>query len=377
VSQSRFTYSGDDDGTRWPTPYRVRQGSTTERLFVEGDGASLASVGGNDAVVVGNADGTGFVRTHYAGELFDRVVEGLGSLSAIERYVLIDDTWAGVLAAREEAGAFLRLTERYGDETDNATWQAVLEGLGWLDRLLDGEPRDGFRGFVRSLVGPAAGRSGWEVREGESDLQREMRGTLLRALGVLGRDEDTIERAREIERTVRSGGSVDGPIGAASIAIAATAGSAEDHVEYLRMYTDGRSPQEQRRYLASLVLFPQPELADVARAAVLAGDVRSQDRPWVVGGLLSSREHGEKTWEWLKSNFDALSEGLTPHLRLFMVEAVRALDTKEMVADVAAFFEANPMPGVEMMLRQSLERQRIAADLRDREAARLAAHFGG
>ena len=66
----------------------------------------------------------------------------------------------------------------------------LVSGLNYVYRALDDEAREPFEALVRDRVGPAAGRLGWEPRAGEDELTRQLRGDLLRALGVLGDDSE-------------------------------------------------------------------------------------------------------------------------------------------------------------------------------------------
>ena len=56
-----------------------------------------------------------------------------------------------------------------------------------------------------TLVRPALGRLGWEPRAEDSDLDRELRGDLIRTLGILGDDPETQAMAREVEALSRAG----------------------------------------------------------------------------------------------------------------------------------------------------------------------------
>ena len=76
-------------------------------------------------------------------------------LSPIERYGLVDDAWAAVLADRMTAVEFLEMARPFGDETDLSVWQRIVGALGSLDRLVDGEAREALRTQVRDLVAPA------------------------------------------------------------------------------------------------------------------------------------------------------------------------------------------------------------------------------
>jgi hypothetical protein len=58
-----------------------------------------------------------------------------------------------------------------------------------------------------------------------------------------------------------------------------------------------------------------------------------------------------------------------------MVDGVRFLSRPEDVAAAAAFFERHPIPQSAKTLQQTLERQRVAAALRERATPDLTAHF--
>jgi puromycin-sensitive aminopeptidase len=192
LAQRRFLFAGDDDGSRWVVPLHVRQtanGKSTEaKLFLEGEDTTTP-LAAPDAVVVVNADANGFFRVEYDGELLQRLAgPALAELTTAERYSLVDDAWASVVAGRLDAQTYCRFVRGFSDEPDLPVWEIVLAGLTWIDRFVEGQARERFRAYVRALVAPALERLGWEPRAGEDELTGELRGTLIRALGVLGRD---------------------------------------------------------------------------------------------------------------------------------------------------------------------------------------------
>ena len=135
-------------------------------------------------------------------------------------------------------------------------WRAILTGLNWCDRFVDGEARERFRDFVRDLVRPAFARLGWDAAGGESALDRELRGELVRALGVLGDDPETQAQAREAERDP----STDPAVSAASVDVVATTGTIEDFERFFAAASDAPTPQEQERYREALARFQDPSL---------------------------------------------------------------------------------------------------------------------
>ncbi len=375
VAQRRFRSDGAADATTWEVPLRVRELGGEERSFlVDPPGIDVPSAAEADLVV--NAGSASFVRVHYAGELRDRLTGRLPELTPLERYALVDDLWAAVVAGAATASDFVSFAERFGAEDDLAVWQGILLGLGWCDRFTDGEPRERFRAFVRRLIAPALDRLQWEAHAEDPDRVRALRGALLQALGILGVDPNAQATAREFEAESRAGTPLDPALVAASVNIIAHAGAMEDYERFSDMRDHAPTPQEQLRYLYALPLFPNREALDRTLSATLEGSIRTQSTPFVLAIAMTTREQGEHAWSFVKDNWDRLSGSLPSPLVIRMVDGVRYLTEPRHILDAATFFERHPIPQSAKGLQQMLERQRIMAVLRERATPDLAARFG-
>ena len=209
LTQHRFAPTLPDDTTTWPVPLIVRQvfpdGELVEHVLVEADGLELA-LAHPDALVVANAGSTAFVRTFYDEALRGRLLTRVTSdLTPGERQSLVDDAWAAVVAGDAGVSSFLDLVAGFTQETSPPVWQTILVGLRWCDRFVGDDARERFQESVRELIRPALQRLGWEGRDDESDLDRELRGDLIRAMGTLGDDRETQALAREDEARARAG----------------------------------------------------------------------------------------------------------------------------------------------------------------------------
>ena len=376
-SQRRFVPSDPGDPTVWPVPLIVRQVTNglevVDRILIEPEGSDLP-LAGEDAIVVANAGGASFVRTFYDDELRSRLVSAaFERLTAIERQCLVDDAWAAVVAGDAPASSFVDLVADFGAETDPSVWQAIVTGLSWCDRFLEGAARERFRDFVRDLVRPAFERVGWDAIEGEPELDRELRGDLVRTLGVLGDDPETQAHAREAERDPAS----DPSVAAAAIDVVAHAGGPEDHARFVLRSKDAPTPQEQLRYLVALARFRDPVLMDRTLASTLSDDIRAQDAPYVIARSLINRELGVAAWRFVATRWDELSDRLAASNMISMVSGARWITTPDDVANVQAFFREHDLPQNRRMLQQMLERQRVYAALRERAVTDLAARFAG
>jgi puromycin-sensitive aminopeptidase len=375
-SQRRFIPSRDDDETAWPVPLMVRQVSgdqeRVDRILIEADGAELELLA-PDSVVVANAGSASFVRVWYDDELRSRVVaRAMDVLSPVERYGLVDDAWAAVVAGRSSAGSFLDLVQGFQDETDLRVWQAILGGLGWLDRFVEGEPRERLRAFVRDLVRPALARLGWEASKDESDLTRALRGQLVQSLAVLGADPETLAQCRELEL----GGEGDPQLLHAAVEAVAAEGTAEDLDRYWERYRGATTPQEEERYLFATSRFPGEEQIDRLLAASISDEVRTQDAPYLLARSTTNRHQGPKVWRFIADRWDEMQDRFAASNIIGLVSGIRYLTDPKVVDEVDAFFRDHDIPQNHLMLQQGLERMRVAAKLRERVTPELLQRFG-
>jgi puromycin-sensitive aminopeptidase len=375
-TQRRFIPSRDDDDTTWPVPLMVRQVAgdqeRVDRILIEADGAELELLS-PDAVVVANAGSASFVRVWYDDELRSRVVvRALDVLSPVERYSLVDDAWAAVVAGKASAGSFLDLVEGFKDETDLRVWQAILGGLGWLDRFIEGEPRERLRAFVRDLVRPALARLGWEASEDESDLTRALRGQLVQSLAVLGADPETLAQCRELELE----GEGDPQLLQAAVEAVAAEGTAEDLDRYWQRYRGATTPQEEERYLFATSRFPGEVEIERILASAMSDDVRTQDGPYLLARATTNRRQGPKVWRFIAARWDEMQDRFAASNIIGLASGIRYLTDRQVVDEVDAFFREHDIPQNHLMLQQGLERMRVAAKLRERVTPELLERFG-
>jgi puromycin-sensitive aminopeptidase len=374
LSQQRLRLGGPDDGLRWDVPLLVRHAGETAPVLIDAESKDVPLADPSGPVVV-NAGAHGFVRVRYAPELLRRLTDDLTRLSGVERYGLVDDAWTAVLAGEMSAVEFCTLAEAFGTETELPVWQAVLGGLAWLERFVEGSARESFARFVRELTEPALERLGWEPVAGESDLDRMLRGSLLGAIGTIGKDPRAVTFAQELEAAAETGEPVDPALASAAVAIVAATGGVEDFDRFVDRWHSSPTPQEQLRYLYSLGEFRDPALVDRAMRLVLDGDVRSQNAPGVLVRSVANREHGDRAWRTLREHWAEIDAKVAPTTLVYCADGVRYLTTRAQADDAAAFFAAHPIPQSARQLAQLLERQRVTAALRERAAPELERRF--
>ena len=382
ISQERFSHLPDADTTaRWSVPLQVRVGfadgtTSTQVALLEGDSIDL-DLDAPAAWAVANAEGHGFYRVRYAGELQQALTDqALAVLSKVERYGLVDDTWASVLAGSTPATDFLALAEGLAEETDASVWRRVLAGLDQLDRLVDGDARTALRARIRAIVAPALERLGWEARPDDSDRDRELRGALVGALAGLAADDSAQARVRDLFAKVRADGtSVEANVAAAVVRATAALATDEDLDQLIEGFREGATPQEEQRYLYALADVRQADHMDRVLELAMTPEVRTQNAPFLIGACIANRDHGDRAWAVVEQRWDEMNERFPSNSIVRMLHGIRTVSDPTLSGAIEAFLADHPVPQAKQTLLQHLERMRVSVALRQREAPRLTQHL--
>jgi puromycin-sensitive aminopeptidase len=382
LSQQRFNYLREPlpPGTAeseqpWQVPIQLRLYAggrqSEERVLLAGREARLR-VGAGAERVVANAGGHGFYRVRYAPDLLDALLQRVEALAPIERFNLVNDAWALAVAGLMPLAAYLDLTARFRDERDRNVWSVLLGSFNTLNRILEPADRRRFEAFVRDRAAAAFEALGWTPRTGEDELTRQLRGDLVRALGVLGNDAGVQARVVEVYRAhLADSGTVDPNVLPAVIAVLAHTGDAGRYEDFLRRFRSASTPQEEQRYLYALAGFREPELIRQTLGRAVNGEIRTQDAPFVVRSMLVSVDGRELAWDFVKQHWDTMDRLYPKHGMRRLAEGVTGLATPALEADVTRFFaEKKPQFGGKV-LAQYLEQLHVAVVLRQRETAAL------
>jgi len=380
LSQRRFTYLAQEAGAdvpwRIPIVLRawVKRGIVEKHLLLEAPELVVPLPAPADWVVV-NAGGHGFYRVRYAPPLLKKLTGALPRLAPIERFNLISDAFALTQSGAMAAPDYLDLTARFGEETDRNVWAALTGSFAYINRIIAPELRPGLEALVRHRLAAAAERVGWEARPDESELERQLRGDLLRALGTLGNDPATQERARALYARYRGDEVADPNVLPALIAIVAAAGGEAEYAEFRERFKRARTPQEEQRYLYALAGFRPPDLLRQTLAHTIDGEVRSQDAPFLMRALLGSVHARELAWEFLKEHWEVMARQYPGSAYRRMYEGITTLVSPEWERDVRAFLDSRGIVLGGKTLEQYIEQLRVAVGFQSREAEALAAYL--
>ncbi|MFV0259707.1 MAG: M1 family metallopeptidase [Acidimicrobiales bacterium] len=370
----------DTPDRAWAVPARFRWASitdagaeaVTDRLLIETEPA-VTTLPSRPDWLVANAGSTGFYRVAHSAEQLEALTAvAVDHLTPTERFSLVDDAHAAVLADRLATPTFLTLIESMGAEDDRSVWQRLISGLHQLDRLVDGRAREILRDISHDLLAPPLANLGLSPRDGDDSRTRQLRGDLVRALGVLANDPEIQEEAKlTVSVLLREPELVDAALSAASIDVVASLGDAADFDTFVAGWRNASTPQQELRFLYALGDFADPELTERRHRLILDGDIRAQNAPFLLGRSLAGRETGAATWRFITEHWDHLLDAFAGAHMVRMLQGLPRLDQPGQPEAAAAFFADHTVPSSPQTLAQILEKQQVQAALRQRETGRL------
>jgi len=367
LSQRIFRYLDDGDGQdrRWHVPVFLRaygNNGAVEQTVLLTERENRVELPEKTESIIVNAGGHGYYRVRYGADLMNALKGDLQErLSAVERFSLVNDTWATTLAGHTSLTDYLALIDLLRDETDLNVWTAVIGSLHHLNRILDGSQGVRLRERIRALIAPAVNRFGWTPVVGESELQSQLRGDLITALGTIGEDRNFQREARlRFAQYEQDANSIDRNVVPALVGIVAHTGDGADYEKFYKKFKNAQTPQEETRYLFALAAFRDAALIERTLQLTLNGEVRTQNSPYLMRGILLNKEARAKAWAYMKSQWEEMLKQYPDNSIPRMCEGIIGLVTPELEAEVRNFFTLHPVKQGTKQIEQHMERLRVA-----------------
>ncbi|CAM8961662.1 unnamed protein product [Rhodiola kirilowii] len=380
--QSQFLTSGAYGDGQWIVPLTLCVGSYECRhsYLLEEESGFLDVKGVLDSFVADqncnwvklNVDQTGFYRVKYDDELAARLRYAIQrkQLSTADRFGVLDDSFALCMARQLSMTSLLTLMDAYGEELEYIVLSNLLDMCRRIVRIIaDAKPEmlDSIKIFFIKLLQLSADKIGWDPKEGESHSVSMLRGEILAALTVFGHDATCKEGSRRFKAFIEDNNTPLLPPDIRRSAYVAvmqktTSSNRQDYESLLKIYRETDLSEERARILSSLPSCPDLDIVLEALNFLLSNEVRNQD---AVIGLAVCKEGREVAWEWLKDNWEYISEtwGTCCLIPEFISAIVSPFASIDKAKEVDAFFATRTTPSIARTLKQSIERIHINVGL--------------
>ncbi len=386
VSQERFFADPSVRGTvppqHWPVPLVIAYGvdgrRAEHRAVLEGEGDSIVLPGAR--WVFPNGGASGFYRFTLDDTSLAQLVPVLReALAAHERLALVDNQWALLKTGQVSVEQFLLLLQGYGEEQDRAVLAAITDHLGWLSvHAVDDAVRPAFERYVTAYYHGHFATLGWDPRPDESADERMKRAAVIGALGSIAREPAVrAEARRRLEHYWRDRSSLDPNLASVVAGLAARDGDAALYERYLeRKRQSVTDPEDEQRFLLALAAFEVPALIQRTLSLAVSGDVRAQDRAFLLAGLLGRRASRAAAWAFVRDRWDDLARLMDPMLLQNLIRALGQLSYEPTSSEVRAFLTPRAADETRETIAQATEHLRIDTAAVARLQAGLRAALG-
>ena len=363
-------------GQTWQIPVCVRygDGNTSHRECTLLTQAStdwrLSEATTCPSWLLANADGAGYYRTRYEGDLLGKLLaDGGAHLSAPERVAALGDVEALTTMGEIKAGDALALVPRFAnDPVRQVVGSAIGITTGVRDHLVVPELMPNYHRFVDKTFGARARELGWEAKPGEGPETRLLRSSVALLVALWGEDDALASQARKLAvKWIADRNSVDPDIVGSVLRVAARNG---DEALYKQLVDalPATQDRQQRGYLfGALGSFRDPRIARQAMDLILKPDFDLREALGLLGGPLDTIETRELPFEFVQKNYEELvakvPTGSTFGFGEFLPFVGTSFCDEKGAEEVNALFESkiDRFPGTKRNLAQVLESIRICA----------------
>jgi len=376
LSQDRFFYLPDATNKQlFHVPVMLRaqtdKGAFSKKFILSEKQTEIDLPGQLEWVVI-NEGGHGFYRVAYSEKLMSALTSNLKSdspvrLAPIERFNLVNDTWALTMAGHIPVKQYLKMANMFKDENDKNVWAILIGSLGYLNKIINDDARPQLESFTGNLLSTIVGKLGFQPKAGEDELTKQLRGMAIGAIGTIGNDKEIQKQALEwYGKYQKDKQAVDPNVVPALVSILAFAGDEKRYDEFFNEFKASKTPQDEQRYLFALVNFQNKNLLVKTLEKTLGTEIKSQNAPYLVQAAMGNTAGRGAAWDFVKTNWKKILERFPDNAIPRMVEGVTSLVSHAWAEDARKFFTDNPVKQGGKTIDQHLEKQDIAVAFKDR-----------
>ena len=323
--------------------------------------------------IVGNNEGDGFYRVELSdADLASVAANAAAHLSPLERYGLVEDEWALLLAGRGSVSRVLMLVRSLAGDEDLSVWQRIIGALAGLHRAAAADQTEAFEGWVRALLGPALQRLGDTKTPGESERTTALRASLFDAVARIGNDTSRREQAAaHFSALGDDPDAVDADLADAVVRVVASTADPDTWEELRRRAAAARTAQDTLRHQGALADTDDPALVLRFCELCLTDEIRSQDALFLLRRALANRHASAEVWTFLTERWDQITTRFPSSTVPRLIEGIRVVGDRELATAIAAFLAEHPTKQGTTLIRQHLERMWVTVALADRVPGEL------
>jgi puromycin-sensitive aminopeptidase len=385
LRQERFSFAPDeaagiarpsDEPRSVPVVVRVGHGdgASVHRILLDGPSATL-ELDGTPDWIVGNHEGNGFYRVELAdADLRAVAARAQVSLSPLERYGLVEDEFALILAGRSSLDRLFALLRSLATDEDLSVWQRTIGVTASIGRVAPDDLGPSYRGWLRALLAPALQRLGDTKVPGEPERTTALRASLFDALARFGDDQSRRDQAAaHFAALGEDPDAVDADLADAVVRVVASTADQATWDELRRRAAAARTAQDRLRHQGALADARDPALVLQFCALCLTDEVRSQDALFLLARALRNRYAAAEVWGFLTDHWDEISTRFPSSTVPRLIDGIRGVSDRDLATQIATFLADHPIKQGTKPVQQHLERMWVTVALAERVRSELGA----
>jgi alanyl aminopeptidase len=355
----------------WDIPVCARHPGGRVCALISGPDASmdLPDSVGCPAWVMANADGNGYYRVFYQGDLLQRLLhKGGKSLTVPERLGLLGDVGALVRSARIPYGEALALVPSLAQDDSRHIVDSMAGLVGGLSNALVPEDlRPKYQRFVTRSFGARARQLGWVARPGDSDDTRLLRPTVLAMMVQDAEDRALQSEARALaDKWLAAHDAVAPELVDLVLDAAARHGDRALWDRWLGAAKAERDRSDREHLLGALASFLDPTLVAENLRVALSEDFDPRESMILIRGAAGDRRTRQQAWDFVKQHYQQIVARMPADYGARLVSIGRGFCDAQHRQDLEAFFKdkIGQSRGGPRILAQTLERLDLCIALR-------------
>lgn len=341
------------------------------------DGKSISFENKSDNIVKLNTGQQGFYRTAYNREHLKMLGEQInkGRISPVDRLGLLADLFETAKAGFCETVDAIKFLDHFKKEDKYTVWDIIAQSLGSIKVIMNGhELRELMKPYSRELVRIQLARIGWDPKDNESHFDKLLRPIIL-GLAAAADEPSIIKKAtssfNNLEDPIHTGsfskqpyttkrvkrGDIDPELRGVVFGTVAKHGDKNTFEKMLRIHDASTLSEEKNTIVAGLTNFKQPEIINNTLSLIITDKVRIQDISyWIAYSLLNSYAK-DKTWQWIKENWQWLIDKTGNDLGFsrLPIYVARVNGDQSFIDEYKEFFSPRITPSIERSYEQGLE----------------------
>ena len=146
---------------------------------------------------------------------------------------------------------------------------------------------------------------------------------------------------------------------AATISVLSNNGDSNLYNEFLKLYLNSSTPQDEMRFLFALSSFQNIDNFKNTLDLSLSEKVRTQNAPYLLGQTLRNKNHFLISWDFIEKNWDIINNKFPENSISRLLTGIRSITDDDCSKKIKIFLKNNKVPQGQKTVDQHLEKLNI------------------